>query len=261
MTCLGNCSGKCIAASRVLATAQPMSLRPRADATHGNRHYDPEEGASGPSGLAPAREGCFPSVVGIYSSMYRLGYTPWERYGSAAASSIAQRLDREAAERATPGGRALDLGCGRGQYTPELARRAWEVVGVDYVPRAIEAARRKNIPGATFMVGDVSDLPVEQLGRFDFFLDIGCFQHLDAGQRLAAGRGITALANPGATLLMMQFSRLTPIRPFMGGVTPDEVEAALPGWRMLNVEDAETAGLGWPMSRMQPQWLRLRRQS
>jgi len=37
-------------------------------------------------------------------------------------------------------GRALDLGCGRGQYTPELVRRGWEAVGIDYVPTAIEAA-------------------------------------------------------------------------------------------------------------------------
>lgn len=195
----------------------------------------------------------------MYAAMYRLGYTPWERYGSAAAVGVAQRLDREVAGRQPPLGRALDLGCGRGQYTRELTRRGWQVVGVDYVPRAIEAARRRNIPGATFVVGDVSDLPVDELGSFDFFLDIGCFQHLEADQRLAAGRGITALADPGATLLMMEFTRPTPIRSFAGGVSAAEVETALPGWEMLGVEDADTAGLGWPMSRMQPRWLRLRR--
>jgi hypothetical protein len=36
------------------------------------------------------------------------------------------------------------------------------------------------------------------------------------------------------------------------------VEAAFPEWVMLSVEAAETEGLDWPMSRMQPQWLRLR---
>ena len=197
--------------------------------------------------------------MGMYATMYRLGFTPWERYGSAAAGSIAARLDREEADRSRPLGRALDLGCGRGQYTPELARRGWEVVGVDNVPKAIEAARRKAIPGARFEVADVTNLDPAALGAFDFFLDIGCFQHLDAGQRGAAGRGITALANPGATVLMMEFSRPTPIRSFAGGVSADEVTAALTGWELLSVEDAETAGLDWPMSRMQPQWFRLRR--
>jgi SAM-dependent methyltransferase len=66
--------------------------------------------------------------------MYRLGLTPWERYGKAAASSIAGLLDREESERSRPLGRALDLGCGRGQYTPELARRGWQATGIDNVP-------------------------------------------------------------------------------------------------------------------------------
>jgi SAM-dependent methyltransferase len=195
----------------------------------------------------------------MYATMYRLGYTPWERYGSAAAGSIAARLDREEAERSRPLGRVLDLGCGRGQYAAELARRGWEVVGVDNVPRAVEGARRKGVPGATFVVGDVTDLDPAELGSFDFFLDIGCFQHLDAEQRSAAGRGITALAHPGATVLMMEFSRPTPISSFAGGVSADEVAAALPGWEMLSVEEAETTGLDWPMSQMRPQWFRLRR--
>ena len=69
-----------------------------------------------------------------YARLYRFGFTPWERYATAAAASIAARLDREEAERSRPLGRALDLGCGRGLYTPELERRGWEAVGIDYVP-------------------------------------------------------------------------------------------------------------------------------
>ena len=75
-----------------------------------------------------------------YARLYRFGITPWERYATAAAASIAALLDREQSERSRPPGRALDLGCGRGQYTPELARRGWEAVGIDNVPAAIEAA-------------------------------------------------------------------------------------------------------------------------
>ncbi len=196
--------------------------------------------------------------MGMYATMYRLGYTPWERYGTAAAASITRQLDREEAERSRPLGRMLDLGCGRGQYSAELARRGWEVVGVDNVPRAIEAARRKQVPGARFEVADITDLPADELGTFGFFLDIGCFQHLDAEQRSAAGRGITALADPGATLLMMEFTRSAPISRLAGGVSPDEVAAAFPGWDMISVEDADTAGLDWPMTRMRPRWMRLR---
>lgn len=192
-----------------------------------------------------------------YARMYRFGFTPWERYGQAAAESIAAGLDREKAESDGPLGRALDLGCGRGQYTPELARRGWEAVGIDYVPAAIEAARNQRGDGITYVVGDVTDLPSTGLGRFDFFLDIGCFQGLDRDQRLAEGKGVTALANRGATLLMLAFGP-TRLRRWVGGVSQAEVEEAFDAWNLTAVEPASTEGLGWPMSRTSPRWYRLR---
>lgn len=199
-------------------------------------------------------------LMGKYALLYRFGLTPWERYGPAAAASIEAFLDREEGDRPRPLGRALDLGCGRGQYTPELARRGWEVVGIDSVPSAIEAARRKAPDGVSYVVGDVTDLPAADLGTFDFFLDVGCFQGLDAAQRDAMGQGATALANPKATLLMLAFgpSRL---RSVLEGVRQAEVEAAFPAWELLAVDAADTAGLGWPMNRSSPQWYRLRRRA
>ena len=151
----------------------------------------------------------------------------WERYGTAAASSIASLLDREENERSRPLGRALDLGCGRGQYTPELARRGWQAVGIDKVPAAIEAAKRKGTAGATYVVGDVTDLPATDLGTFDFFLDVGCFQGLNAEQRDAEGHGVTILANPEATLLMLAFGP-TWMRSLVEGVAPKDVQTAFP---------------------------------
>jgi trans-aconitate methyltransferase len=61
-----------------------------------------------------------------YARMYRFGITPWERYRAVAAARISALLDREDTERSRPLGRALDLGCGRGQYTHEIARRGRE---------------------------------------------------------------------------------------------------------------------------------------
>jgi hypothetical protein len=152
------------------------------------------------------------------------------------------------------------IGAGR-SGAPELVRRGWQVVGVDYAPRAIDEARGRGIDGATFMVGDVTDLPIDELGLFEFFFDIGCFQHLDAGQRQAAGRGITRLATPGATLLMMAFTRPTPVGSFVKGLAPDDVQAAFPDWDLINVDAADTDGMDWPMRTMQPTWMRLRHRS
>ena len=99
-----------------------------------------------------------------YSLMYRFGIRPWKRYGAAAVASIAAPLDREESERPRRLGRALDLGCGHEQYTPGIARRGWQAVGVDLVPAAIEAARRRDADGATYSVGDVTDLLTADLG-------------------------------------------------------------------------------------------------
>jgi SAM-dependent methyltransferase len=192
-----------------------------------------------------------------YARMYRFGITPWERYATTAATSIARLLDREEEERSRPLGRALDLGCGRGVYTAELSRRGWQAVGVDVVPAAVEGARDQRSNGADYVVGDVTSLPAAQLGTFDFFLDIGCFQGLDGGQRRDEARGVTASADPGATLLMLAFGP-TAFRSLVGGVAQDDVEAAFEEWELLDVEPASTAGLGWPMSRTAPQWYRLR---
>ncbi|MGY2001826.1 class I SAM-dependent methyltransferase [Blastococcus sp. SYSU DS1024] len=192
-----------------------------------------------------------------YAFAYRVGFTPWERYAVAAAASTRALLAREEADRPTTPGRALDLGCGRGLYTHELARRGWEAVGVDAVPRAVEAARRGAVPGARFVVGDVTDLPAADVGSFDLFLDVGCFQGLGAAGRQAEGVGVSALANAGATLLVLAFGP-TRMRSSVGGVTRAEVEAAFPGWDVLSVEPADTAGLGWPLNRTSPQWYRLR---
>ena len=195
-----------------------------------------------------------------YARMYRFGIRPWERYRTAAAASITALLDREETERSRPLGRALDLGCGRGQYTPDLARRGWQTVGIDYVPAAIEAATAKSrgAAGLSYVVGDVTRLPSARLGTFAFFLDIGCFQGLDTEQRLAQGAGVTALASPGATLLLMTFGP-SRWRSLVGGASQEEIETAFPDWEMLGVEPADTAGLGWPMNTTAPRWYRLRR--
>jgi SAM-dependent methyltransferase len=195
-----------------------------------------------------------------YALAYRFGFTPWERAGKAAAASFDALLDREEAERSRPLGRALDLGCGRGLHTHELAARGWEAVGVDNIPHAIDAAAGTGDSGATFLVGDVTDLAATDLGTYDFLLDVGCFHGLTSEQRLAMVRGVSALANPGATLLMLAFQ---PTRvPFLpDGVNKADVEATFTGWELLSVEPADTTGMPGPMKRTAPQWYRLRGQA
>jgi len=193
-----------------------------------------------------------------YALMYRLGLTPWEHYAEVAHASIAAKLERESKDRVTqPLGRALDVGCGRGVHSAALAHLGWEVVGIDIVPRAVEAASRAGVEGARFQVADATRLQQAGLGHFDFFLDVGCFQGLDATGRFDMGEGVTALANPGATLLMLAFGP-TLLHRLTEGVTGEQVIRAFPRWLLVSAEPADTRGLGWPLDRSHPTWYRFR---
>lgn len=63
-----------------------------------------------------------------------------------------------------PGERILDVGCGTGQLTAEIARAGAEVTGIDSSPAMIEEARR-NFSEIRFAVHDVCTLPFD--GVFD----------------------------------------------------------------------------------------------
>jgi demethylmenaquinone methyltransferase/2-methoxy-6-polyprenyl-1,4-benzoquinol methylase len=73
---------------------------------------------------------------------------------------------RRRAARATglkAGGSALDVACGSGKLTAQLARLAGtggRVVGIDFSPQMLEVARRDH-PGIEFVEGDALKLPFE----------------------------------------------------------------------------------------------------
>lgn len=54
-----------------------------------------------------------------------------------------------------PGERILDLGCGTGQLTAEIARAGAHVTGLDYSPDMLADAR-KNFPELTFVLGNAA---------------------------------------------------------------------------------------------------------
>ena len=200
-------------------------------------------------------------MSGFYTAAYAVGFRPWERAGEEAAEHFGRLLDREAAERPSPPGRALDLGCGTGAHAIELARRGWQVTGVDNQPRALRFARRRAArQGAqvTFVQADVTALGRAGLAApVDFFLDVGCFHHLPEPGRRAMASGVTAAAAPDATLLLLAFApgRRGPLPP---GASRDEVEQAFAGWKVLAEEPAGASGMPRALRRSAPRWYRLR---
>jgi SAM-dependent methyltransferase len=86
-------------------------------------------------------------------------------------------------ERLPAGGRVLDLGCGNGLPSTKVLAERFEVVGVDASTAQIERARA-NVPGATFMVGDLTevDFPV---GSFDAVTAFYALNHVPREEHAA----------------------------------------------------------------------------
>jgi SAM-dependent methyltransferase len=196
-----------------------------------------------------------------YRFWYKVGFTPWEQDSATLVPQVDALLAREEAGREPPYGAALDLGCGTGRWSVQLARRGWQVVGIDVVPKAIsEARRRAQAEGvdAAFLEGDVTALRSAGVGSgFSLFLDVECFNHLSDDQRAAMGREVGAVAAPDATLLVLAWTpgRRGPLPP---GANRDDLTTAFPGWEIL-AEQPYQGELPRPLRRVAPRWYRLAR--
>jgi cyclopropane fatty-acyl-phospholipid synthase-like methyltransferase len=142
-------------------------------------------------------------------------------------------------------GPVLDAGCGTGENALFLAARGFEVVGVDAVEAAVEAARRKaRARGleAEFLVHDA--LALEGLGRrFATVVDSGLFHTFDDRER---GRFVTSLAAAltlGGHYYVLCFSERELREGGPRRVTQAELRAAFdhPPFRVLSIAAAEMA--------------------
>jgi SAM-dependent methyltransferase len=180
-----------------------------------------------------------------YKLFYRLGFHPWEDLAEHPpfAGKLAELFEREESGRTPPYGRALDLGCGSAVWGVKLAERGWQVTGIDLVEKSLDRARdRVREAGVEMRLvhGDVTDLSNTDVGvEFRLVLDTGTFHGLDADQRLAMGRGVSAIAAEDATLLLDVFA---PRRrgPLPRGASQRDVEVAFPDWEITDIEVADT---------------------
>jgi len=169
---------------------------------------------------------------------YAIGFHPWEETDPPFARKISQLFDREQNGRQPPYGLALDLGTGSGIWGIELAKRGWQVTGIDIVDKALRRARdrvKKAGVDMRLVRGDVTALREAGVGSgFRLVLDTGTFHDLNSGQRDAMGREVSAIAAPDATVLLLVWPKRR--RPLIRGASRSEVEAAFPGWRVTDVE-------------------------
>jgi len=201
-----------------------------------------------------------------YRLAYRIGFHPWEDAADQPSftAKLTELLEREETERQAPFGRALDIGTGSGIWGIELAKRGWQVTGIDIIEKALERGRQRVADEHAEMDlvhGDVTDLVSAGVGDgFRLVLDTGTFHDFDADAQQAMGRGVDAIAAPDATVLLLCWPRRH--RPLIRGVERDEIEAAFPGWK---ITDVEPSGFEAPkplqlVLRPDEHWYRLRRE-
>lgn len=75
-------------------------------------------------------------------------------------------------------GRVLDLGCGPGLGTAEIAAAGYEVIGLDISERKIKLAREYH-PGLDFRVANIRELP-DDLGQFDTVVLAEVIEHVES---------------------------------------------------------------------------------
>lgn len=206
-----------------------------------------------------------------YELAYAIGFHPWEDAleEPAFVETFSDLLDREEDGRTHPFGKALDLGTGSGIWAVELAKRGWEVTGVDIVERALRRARGRvrhvaDRPGLDIRLvrGDVRDLRSAGIGSgYRLLLDTGTFHGLGASDRLAMAREVDAVAAEDATLLLLAWEpRRRGLLP--AGASRAEIERTFPGWTITNVERSHFRAPPPVELLMKPDehWYRLRRQ-
>ncbi len=96
---------------------------------------------------------------------------------------------------------ALDVGCGTGDYTIELATMGFQITGIDISSYAINTAKEKceklGITNACFQQTDIMSINSNQ--KYDFILLSEVLEHCE--DDLSIFKNLTQILNPGGYLL------------------------------------------------------------
>ena len=147
----------------------------------------------------------------FWEAAYQEGRAGWDLGGPAPA--FEQLLG--GAKRPTPG-RAAVIGCGRGHDALRFARDGFTVVGFDFAPSAVTAARRAAATAglsAEFVQSDIFSLPTGYHEAFDYVIEHTCFCAIDPARRPDYVGVVQGLLRPGGELIGIFFAHGRPGGP------------------------------------------------
>jgi ubiquinone/menaquinone biosynthesis C-methylase UbiE len=168
-----------------------------------------------------------------FAGMYAEGIPPWQI--DRPQPEVIQLIEKGKFE--SP---VLDLGCGTGDNTIELARHGLVVKGLDAVPEALERARKKTEQAGLkqspeFVLGDALRLAESGL-KARTVLDCALFHTFSDEERKDYIRGLEAVLSPGGRLHILSFSELETRQPGPRRLSLSEITGSFgAGWR---VEDS-----------------------
>lgn len=180
---------------------------------------------------------------------------PWNQAGPPA---LLQELVNSGT--VTPG-RAVDLGCGTGNYSLYLASRGFRVTGVDIAPSAISLAREnaaKTGLDVHFVIGDLSNDDLDLGNGFVFALEWMLLHHLPPARYAKYVEAVHRLLAPGGRYLATCFSdkgdfgtpvagqwRRSPVGPLVYCPSLEELHTLyVPLFSVLTLERREIPGRG-----------------
>lgn len=149
----------------------------------------------------------------LYNLIYSLIPVDWI-FGS--TSKIENFVDLAVDGRIKPG-RAVTLGCGVGRETFHLAKKGFNVIGIDYSQVAIQKAQRRTKKEGLeidFFVDDLTDLKHIE-GTFDLVMDFGALNDMDQKSRDLYIQNVQPLITPGGTYVMFCFESMLPSEEVM----------------------------------------------
>lgn len=158
--------------------------------------------------------------------------------------------------------KAIDFGCGAGNYAVYLAGKGFDVTGIDISPTAIHLAgenAKKVGVRCRFIAADVLGDLKEVDGAFDFAYDWELLHHLFPEQRKLYAANVHRKLNPGARYLSLCFSeqdssfggsgkyRETPIGTRLYFSSEGEIRDLFkPYFKFLQLKTIEVRGKGAP---------------
>jgi ubiquinone/menaquinone biosynthesis C-methylase UbiE len=168
-----------------------------------------------------------------FAGMYAEGIPPWQI--DRPQPEVIQLIEQGKFE--SP---VLDLGCGTGDNTIELARHGLVVKGLDAVPEALERARKKTEQAGLkqspeFVLADALRLAESGL-KARTVLDCALFHTFSDEERREYIRGLEAVLSPEGRLHILSFSELETRQPGPRRLSLSEITGSFgAGWR---VEDS-----------------------